>query len=70
MQTPPITLLNWFLAFSPIAAVLVLMVGFRWGGKQAGPVGWVVAMLVAWLRFGAGLDVLLYSQLRGILLTL
>jgi lactate permease len=70
MQTPPITLLNWLLAFSPIAVVLILMVGFRWGGKQAGPAGWIVAMLVAWLRFGAGFDVLAYSQVRGILLTL
>jgi lactate permease len=70
MQTPPVNLLNWLLALSPIAAVLVLMVGFRWGGKQAGPVGWIVAMIVAWLRFGAGWDVLVYSQLRGILLTL
>jgi lactate permease len=69
MQTPPVNLLNWLLAFSPIAVVLVLMVGFRWGGKQAGPVGWVVAMIVAWLCFGAGLDVLIYSQLRGVLLT-
>ncbi len=70
MQTPPVTLLNWLFAFSPIAVVLVLMVGFRWGGSKAGPAGWVVAMIVAWLRFGAGLEVLAYSQLRGILLTL
>jgi lactate permease len=70
MQTTPVTLLNWLLAFSPIAVVLILMVGLRWGGKKAGPVGWFVAVLVAWLRFGAGLDVLLVSQLRGILLTL
>ena len=70
MDTPPLNLLTWLLAFSPIAAVLVLMVGFRWGGKKAGPVGWVVAMAVAWLFFGAGPEVLLTSQLRGILLTL
>jgi lactate permease len=70
VQTPPLNLLNWLLAFSPIAVVLVLMVGLRWGGKKAGPVGWVVAMVVAWLAFGAGPEVLLYSQLRGILLTL
>ena len=70
MQTPPLNLANWLLAFSPIAAVLVLMVGFRWGGKKAGPVGWLVAVLVAWLRFGAGLEVLFYSQVRGLLLTL
>ncbi len=70
MQTPPLNLLTWLLAFLPIAVVLVLMVGFRWGGKKAGPVGWAVAMLVAWLYFGAGPDLLLTSQLRGILLTL
>ena len=70
MQTPPLNLLTWLLAFLPIAVVLVLMVGFRWGGKKAGPVGWAVAMLVAWLYFGAGPDLLLISQLRGILLTL
>jgi lactate permease len=70
MQTPPVTISNWLLAFSPIAVVLVLMVGLRWGGKKAGPAGWVVAVAVAWLRFGAGWEVLVYSQLRGILLTL
>lgn len=70
MQTPPMNLLTWLLAFSPIAVVLVLMVGFRWGGSKAGPVGWVVAMLVAWLVFGAGPEVLFFSQVRGILLTL
>ena len=70
MDTPPVNLLTWLLAFSPIAVVLVLMVGFRWGGKKAGPVGWIVALLVAWLVFGAGPEVLLFSQLRGILLTL
>jgi lactate permease len=70
MQTPPLNLLTWLLAFSPIAVVLVLMVGFRWGGKKAGPVGWAVAMVVAWLFFGAGPDLLFYSQLRGLLLSL
>jgi lactate permease len=70
MQTLPVNLVNWLLAFSPIAVVLVLMVGFHWGGDRAGAVGWVVAMLVAWLGFGAGPEVLFYSQLRGLLLSL
>ena len=70
MQTPPLTLFTWLLALLPIAVVLVLMVGLRWGGKKAGPVGWLAAILMAWLFFGAGPDVLLYSQVRGLLLTL
>jgi lactate permease len=70
MQTSPISLLTWLLAFAPITVVLVLMVGFRWGGKRAGPIGWLVAMIVAWLFFGAGPEVLFYSQVRGLLLTL
>jgi lactate permease len=70
MSTPPVNLLNWLLAFSPIAVILVLMIGLRWGGRRAGPAGWAVAMAVAWLRFGAGPQVLLSSQGRGILLSL
>jgi lactate permease len=70
MQTPSLNLLTWLFAFSPIAVVLVLMVGFRWGGKKAGPVGWVVAIVVAWLVFGADFGLLAYSQLRGLLLSL
>lgn len=70
MTTPPVNLINWLLAFSPIAVILVLMIGLRWGGRRAGPAGWIVALVVAWLRFGAGPRVLFYSQIRGILLSL
>ncbi len=70
MDAPPLTPTTWFLAFTPIAVVLVLMVGLRWGGKKAGPVGWLTALVVAALFFGAGPEVLLVSQLRGVLLSL
>jgi lactate permease len=62
--------INWLLAFSPIFVVLVLMLGFRWGGAKAGPVGCVVAMIVAAAHFGAGWELLSYAQLKGVLLTL
>jgi lactate permease len=70
LQFSTVTLLDWLLAFSPILAILILMLGFRWGGAKAGAVGWAVALLVAWLRFGAGWQVLGYAQLKGLLLTL
>jgi lactate permease len=69
-QAIPVNLLNWLLALSPIAVVLVLMLGFRWGGSKAGPVGWAVALVVAVLRYGAGLSLLAYAQFKAVLLSL
>lgn len=66
----PITPVTWLLALSPILVVLILMVGFSWGGSKAGPVGWLVALIVAALFFGAGPRVLFYSQIRGLFLSL
>lgn len=69
-QSALLMVLDWFLALLPILAVLVLMLRYRWGGAKAGAVGWVVALGVAALRFGAGWRVLGYAQLKGLLLTL
>jgi lactate permease len=69
-STTPSLYLDWLLAFLPILAVLVLMLRFRWGGAKAGAVGWLVALLAAGLRFGAGWQVLAYAQVKGLLLSL
>lgn len=61
--------LDWLLAFTPILLVLVLMLGLRWPGTRAGPAGWLAAVVVATLRFGAGWQVLAWAQIRGLLLT-
>jgi len=65
-----LNLLNWLLALSPVIVVLILMLGFRWGGSKAGATGWFVAVLVAALSFGAGPTVIGVSQVKGVLLTL
>lgn len=62
------TIINWLLAASPILLVLILMLGFRWGGSQAGPAGWLAALLICWIFFGAGGRLLAYAQLRALLL--
>jgi lactate permease len=69
MHTPPFSVLYWLLALSPIIVVLILMIGFRWGGAKAGPVGWLTALVVSLAFFGATPRLLAYSQLKGLLLT-
>jgi lactate permease len=61
---------DWILAALPILAILVLMLRFRWGGAKAGAVGWLIALVIAALHFGAGWRVLAYAQGKGLLLTL
>jgi len=63
-------LLDWILSALPIALILVLMVGMRWGAAKAGPAGWFAAMLLAAWRFGAGLQLLAMAQVKALLLTL
>ena len=58
------------LAAAPPLTVLLLMTGLRMGGAKAGPAGWLVAVLFAALRFGAGAELLLYAHLRALVLTL
>ena len=70
MPFDSVTPLRFLLAISPIASVLILMVGFRWGGAKAGAVGWLVALAVSLIFYGADTEVLAYSQVRGVMLTL
>jgi lactate permease len=70
MESQAVGFIDFILALSPIAAVLVLMVGFRWGGAKAGAVGWLVALGVSLIYFGADTTLLAYAQTRGVLLTL
>ena len=66
----PSDALSVLLAAAPPLTVLVLMTVLRMGGAKAGPVGWLVALLIALLRFGGGGDLLLYAHLRALVLTL
>jgi len=62
--------LDWLLSLTPILLILILMLGLRWRGIQAGPAGWTAALVIAAVRFGAGWEVLAWAQLKGFMLTL
>ena len=65
-----LSFLNWLLAISPVIVILILMLGFRWGGSQAGGVAWFITIGLAMLRFGAGPELIAYSQVKSMLLSL
>ncbi len=62
--------INWLLAFSPVLVVLIMMLGFHWGGSRAGGIAWLTAVLVAVVFFGAGFELLAVAQIKAILLSL
>ncbi|PID84751.1 MAG: lactate permease [Chloroflexi bacterium] len=70
MNLPGLTVLNVFMAASPIFVVLYLMIGRNWGGSKAGSVGWLTAVLVSLFFFGTNLQLLLVSTGRALLLAL
>jgi len=60
----------FILAFIPIGLILVLMLGLRWGAARAGGVGYLSALVIAILYFGAGPVLLAFSQVKALFLSL
>lgn len=61
----PVTLTSWLLAFLPLATLLVLMLGAKWGVAEAGPVAWLIAIVVAWLYFEAPMNLIGFESVKG-----
>jgi len=62
--------MNFLLALTPIIVILVLMVGFRWGAARAGGAGYLSALLIASLFFGANPTLIAYAHTRALLLSM
>lgn len=60
----------FILAFTPILLILILMVGLRWGAARAGGAGYLTALVIAILFFGAGAELLAYAHTKALLLAL
>ncbi len=57
--------MDTLLAAVPLLLILILMLGFRWGGSKAGAAGLLSSLLIAGLWFGAGPSVLFWAQVQG-----
>lgn len=68
MSLPAQTFTYVLLAALPLLVVLFLMIGLNWGGSKAGPIGWLTAIFVSVLVYGANLELLLVAFGRSLLL--
>jgi lactate permease len=60
----------FLLALLPILLILFLMVGLQWGAARAGGAGYLSALLVAIVFFGAKMQLLAYAHAKALLLAL
>ncbi len=58
----------FLLAFTPIAIILALMVGLRWGASRAGAAGYLSALVIALAFFGANAQLLAVAHTKALLL--
>ncbi len=65
-----LTIWTWLLALSPVVVILLLMLVAKWGGSKAGAAAFLYSILIAIIFFGLNLPTFLYSQLRGLFLSL
>jgi lactate permease len=60
-------LLSVFLALFPVLVILILLVWRRMAADTVGLIGWLVALLVAWLYFQTPLPIALKASLAGVI---
>jgi len=70
MSHPALTVPYILAAAAPLLVVLYLMIGRNWGGSKAGPAGYLAAIVISVLVFGADLELILVALGRSVLLAL
>jgi len=60
----------FILALIPILLIVFLMAGLRWGAARSGGAGYLTALSLAIVYFGAGPSLLAYAHMKAWLLTL
>ena len=65
-----INFLTWFLALLPIVIILILMMGYKWGGSRAGTLTWIITQLIALIFFGATFGILQFAYVKAFFLSL
>lgn len=70
LEGPALTVGMWLAAVLPLALLVAAMLGLKWGGAQAGPLGCGMTLLIGSLVFKADLSVLGVAFYKGFFLSL
>lgn len=68
MTLPPLNFAYVLAAAFPLIVVLYLMIGRNWGGSKAGPIGWLSAIIISVVIFGANIKLIVVATGRSFLL--
>ncbi|SMC99237.1 L-lactate permease [Sporomusa malonica] len=60
-----INVLQWFTALVPILVLLILLLRCKWGGDEAASAGLLSSILIAYLVFGGGADMIALAVAKG-----
>lgn len=60
----------FWLSLAPILLILFLMVGLRWSASRAGAAGYLAALAIAWVFFGASPILFAYAHFKALLFSL
>lgn len=60
-----ISIVQWLAALVPIMVLLVLLLRCKWGGDEAASAGLLFSILVAYLVFGGGADMIALAVAKG-----
>jgi lactate permease len=68
VQAPemPISLGMWLVALLPLAAIFALLVGLRWKAATAGPVGFLLAVIIAFTLYQTSAQNVALQTVKGI----
>ena len=66
----PVNLLNWIIAITPIAFLLLSMLFLKWSGSRAGAASWFLAIILSVIFFGANFQVILSGVTKGLWTTI
>lgn len=66
MNELPLTIGYWLAALAPLAALLIMLVGFKWSAPKSGTISVIIAIILAFTMYQAPIQTLLVATGKGL----